>query len=150
MLTKEYLKNILSELQQVTCINEQLFEANGYDGVIEVLNNLRGIEFPCFVIEKKNSGVFQIIEGALDTYTQSLWIMGQIERDEEEKNTSQLLDEMFHLMCDVIRLIIRDDLSGVLPGVDLSHISYNKRMGGPKCRGYEINLTFNDNISLVI
>lgn len=149
MLTKQYMRTVLERIVDFTDIDHQLFCANGYDGVIAILGALRGVEFPCVVIEERDSGYFQVVEGALDRYSQSVWIMGQVARDEDQDARSEMNDSMYVLMKRIVSIIILDATDGLLPGVDLSRVSYYSRMGGPKCVGYELNISFNDNISLL-
>lgn len=84
MLTNTYLQSALFPLKEFTSKDTQILQGNGYDGVIAILENLRSVEFPCVILEAGGSGSCQLIEGPVDTFTQSLWVMGQLGRSEDE------------------------------------------------------------------
>ena len=84
MLTSSYLKTSLFSLKEFISPETQILQGNGYDGVIDILQSLRSVTFPCVILEAGGSGQVQNIEGPVDTYTQSLWVMDQLGRGEDE------------------------------------------------------------------
>lgn len=144
MLNAEYLNSALVE----TGLVAQVLEAQGMDAIVELLTNLRSVEFPVAILESRNSGTLQLVEGPLDTYTESIWIMGQFGRGESE---SALYEQMRQLSIRVLAKILDDFKSGtaVLQGWNHNRTAYMKRYGGQNARGWELVLTFNDDISLL-
>ncbi len=149
MLNKDQLKNSLAQLPEFRDnIEAQLLEGEGFDAILELVKNLRSIAFPCVVFEGRSSGSIQLVEGPVDTFTQSLWVMGQLGRSENE---ALLYDQMFALAQKVIAKLIYDRKKGIseLAEWDWRSTSYMKRYGGQNARGWEIVLTFRENISLL-
>lgn len=144
MLNAEYLNSALVE----TGLVAQVLEAQGMDAIVELLTNLRSVEFPVAILESRNAGTLQLVEGPLDTYTESIWIMGQFGRGESE---SALYEQMRQLSIRVLAKILDDFKSGttVLQGWNHNRTTYMKRYGGQNARGWELVLTFNDDISLL-
>ena len=148
MLRKEQLRDSLAQMPEFSDIDNQLLEGNGLDAILELLLQLRSVAFPCVVLEGRSSGSFQLIEGPVDTFTQSLWVMGQLSRGEEE---AELYNQMFLLAKKVLAKLLQDKKSGIaeLKEWDIRQTSYMKRYGGQNARGWEIVLTFRENTSLL-
>ena len=149
MLRKEYLVSAL--VSSVDGINEgaQILEASGLDAILELVTTLRTVAFPAVVLESRSSGTIQLIEGPVDTYTESLWVMGQLGRGESE---ADLYRSMMELARRILAKLLADAKTGTHPeleGWDWSRTSYMKRYGAQNARGWEIVLTFKDNFSLV-
>lgn len=146
MITSEYLKRVLPELHEFEGLEmcNAVHEAEGYDGVVALLENLRTGQFPCVVIEDRSIGNISIDSGPLDSYSIPLWIMVQ----DYSLEPSKLFQEAFEIGKKILKLLIRDaEKEDILAGFDYSRIAYNKRTG-PDCYGYEFLLTFRDNIDL--
>lgn len=144
MLNINQLSKILTELDEFNS-QTQILEGDGYDAVIDLLSNLRGVEFPAAVLESRSSGVINLVEGPVDNYSQSVWIMGQLGRNESE---AELYASMFNLAKKVIGKFLDHNQDDELREWDYSRISYMKRYGGQNARGYEILLNFKENIPL--
>lgn len=145
MLNAAYLNEALVD----TGLVAQVLEAQGLDAIVELLTNLRSVEFPVAILESRNAGTIQLVEGPLDTYTESVWIMGQLGRGESE---SVLYEQMLQLSFRVLTKILEDVKSGrhqELQGWNHNRTAYMKRHGGQNARGWEMVLTFNDDISLL-
>lgn len=147
MLNRDLINKILSDLPDISDAGRQVLEGDGYDAVIDILKSLRSLSFPVVILESRSSGTIDIIDGTLDTYTQSLWVMGQLGRNDDE---AALYRNMFALCKKIITLMLAAKSSGKseLQEWNHNHISYMKRYGGPNSRGYELVFTFQDNISL--
>ena len=76
MLNRDLINKILSDLPDISDAGRQVLEGDGYDAVIDILKSLRSLSFPVVILESRSSGTIDIIDGTLDTYTQSLWVMG--------------------------------------------------------------------------
>ena len=149
MLSRNYLADAL--VGNVTGITDpaQILEANGLDAILELVTTLRTVSFPAVVLESRSGGSIQLVEGPLDTYTESIWVMGQLGRGEDE---ADLYREMMTMTRRVLAKLLADAKTGTHPeleGWDWSRTTYSKRYGGQNARGWEIVLTFKDNISLV-
>lgn len=149
MLTSNYIKASLGALKDFSNPDAQILEGNGYDGVIDILQNMRGIAYPCIILEAGGSGTVQLVEGPVDTYTQSLWVMGQLGRGEDE---AALFSQMKELTRKVAAKLLADCRMNVpeVQGIEWSRFSYMQRYGGPNARGYELMLTFKENFSLLL
>ena len=151
MLTSNYLLSSLSSLKDFVSPNSQILQGNGYDGVIDILQNMRGVVYPCVILEAGGSGSMQVIEGPVDTYTQSIWVMGVLGRG--EANEDALFKDMKALAMKVFAKLLMDKREGGHPEVEeLDHqrFTYMQRWGGPNARGYELVLTFRENLSLLL
>lgn len=51
MLTNNYLLSSLSSLKDFVSPSTQILQGNGYDGVIDILQNMRGVTYPCVILE---------------------------------------------------------------------------------------------------
>lgn len=148
MLTKEFLIDALvgqvSEIQN----EEQVVEGDGMDAILDLLMNMRTVQFPAVVLESRSSGSIQLVEGPVDTYTESLWVMEQLGRSESE---AEIYQEARMLALSVLQRLLDEYKKGEpqLMGWDFGRILYMKRAGGQNARGWEIVLTFQDNISLL-
>lgn len=144
MLTKEILSNILSS-EGVTEIQSdaQIIEAEGLDAIMELLMNLRGLDDgPCLVLEGRSNGSIQLIDGPVDTYTESIWVMERVGRGETE---SEVYARTFTLMKKILRaLVAKVNLQQGMEGWRWQRTTYMKRYGGPDARGWEMVLTFMD------
>lgn len=150
MLTGKYIRPLLGKLKAFQNPDTQILEGNGYDGVLDILKSSRSIEYPCAILESGDSGSLQVIEGPVDTYTQSLWIMDRLGREEDEAAIYAKAKKLTRL---VIALILQEGLAKGVPeaaGITWQNVSYMKRYGGPDARGYEIIFTFKENISLLV
>lgn len=152
MITVNYLKELLVELEEFrdpSAIDNQIKTGDGFDEITAILESIRSIVFPCVVIEDKSGGSFSIEDGPVDTYTIALWVMLQQTREEENDN-SEIFREAFSLMKRIASLLIREQEKGTPPvaSLDITRMPYNKRLGGPNCLGYELMLTFRENIEL--
>ena len=149
MLTSNYLLSSLSSLREFTSPDQQILQGNGYDGVIDILQNMRSVVYPCVILEAGGSGTVADVEGPVDTFTQSLWVMGQLGRGEDE---AALFASMKTLAMKIVAKLMMDITTGVpeVEGLDYQRFSYMQRYGGPNARGYELVLTFRQNFSLVL
>lgn len=150
MLKKNYIdRAIVGVIEGFTNAETQVLEANGLDAILELLTNLRSITFPLVILEDRSSGIIQMIEGPLDTFTQSIWIMGQFGRGESE---AAVYDETRNLAVLILSRFRQMAVNGepALQGWDWSRTQYLKRYGGPNARGWELVLTFKENISLLM
>lgn len=147
MLTSSYLITSLSLLREFTSPDQQILQGNGYDGVIDILQNMRSVIYPCVILECGSSGTVADVEGPVDTFTQSLWVMGQLGRGEDE---AALFLSMKQLAMKIVAKLMLDMSAGNanVQGLDYQRFSYMQRYGGPNARGYELVLTFRQNFSL--
>ncbi len=148
MLSRNYLSDTLVGSVQGLLNDEQVLEAEGMDAILELLMNLRTVEFPAVVLETRSSGTLQLVEGPLDTYTESIWVMDVLGRGESE---AELYRRTRMLTIDILRKLLDDYKKGepMLEGWDYGRILYMKRIGGQNARGWEVVLTFQDNTSLL-
>lgn len=146
MLSIEYLKPTLSPLKEFVSLDSQILQGNGYDGVIDILQNMRSITFPCVILETGSSGSVQNVEGPVDTYTQSLWVMGQLGRGEDEAALYSAMKKL--AMKIVARFLLDLTEAPELEGFDYQRFTYMQRWGGNNARGWELMLTFRQNFSL--
>ena len=114
MLTNNYLLSSLSSLKDFVSPSTQILQGNGYDGVIDILQNMRGVTYPCVILESGGSGSVQVVEGPVDTYTQSLWVMGNLGRGEDE---DALFRAMKALTMKVFAKLLQDRREGTHPEV---------------------------------
>lgn len=149
MLTNSFLLSSLSSLREFISPDCQILQGNGYDGVIDILQNLRSVVYPCVILEAGGSGTVADVEGPVDTFTQSLWVMGQLGRGEDE---AALFSQMKSLAMKVVAKLMVDMAAGApeVQGLDYQRFSYMQRYGGPNARGYELVLTFRQNFSLLL
>jgi hypothetical protein len=148
MLSRRYLSETLVGNVQGLLNDEQIIEAEGMDAILELLMNLRTVEFPAIILETRSTGTLQLVEGPVDTYTESIWVMDILGRGENE---AELYRRTRKLAIDILRKLLDDYKRGeaMLEGWDCGRILYMKRAGGQNARGWEIVLTFQDNISLL-
>lgn len=149
MLTTDYLRRTLTGLKEFRDADTQILQGNGFDGVIALLDDLRSVEFPCVVLEAGASGTVQVIEGPVDTFTQSVWVMGQLGRAEDE---AELYAEMRILARKVAARLLEDFASRVpeVAGLQWQRYSYMQRWGGQNARGYELVFTFAEDFPLLL
>jgi len=146
MLTTNYLKSSLSSLREFVSPDSQILQGNGYDGVIDILQNMRSVIYPCVILEAGSSGTVMNVEGPVDTFTQSLWVMGQLGRGEDE---AELFASMKRLAMKIFsRLLMDIGTAPQVEGLDFQRFTYMQRWGGPNARGYEMMLTFRQNFAL--
>lgn len=145
MVTSDYLISILPEMEefrsQDPATHVQI--AEGYDGVIALLENIRTANFPCLIIEDRSMGNIAIDAGPLDTYSIPIWVMVQ----NSEMGVSEQYNKAFDLIKKLLKILIRDADNGTLEGFDYTRIPYNKR-SAVDSYGYEILLTFRVDIDL--
>ncbi len=128
----------------------QLFEAQGLDTILELLTNLRSVEFPAAILEGRSNGIISLDNDVpLDSFTQSVWIMGQFGREESESN---LYAETHALALRFMAKLIDMAKNGepALEGWDWRRTQYLKRYGGQNARGWELVLAFTENTSLLM
>ena len=155
MLTREYVTDLIHghvagfPALEAGEVSSQVIEAEGLDAILELLRNLRTVSFPCVVLEGRSSGSLQLVEGPLDTYTESLWVMCQFGREESE---AACYDAAFRIMVAILKHLIADSAHcpAALVGWDWTRTNYMKRYGGQNARGWEMVLTFRENVSLLI
>lgn len=148
MLTNSFLKRVLGQLVYFPDPENQILEGNGYDGILDILNGSRSIEWPCVILESGGSGTFQVVEGPVDTFTQSVWVMDRLGRSESEAEIFQKMKELSRM---VAALLLEEGLYKGSPeaaGIQWQQVSYMQRYGGPDARGYELIFTFKEDISL--
>ena len=51
MLTSNYLLSSFSSLKGFDSPADQILQGNGYDGIIDILENMRGVVYPCVILE---------------------------------------------------------------------------------------------------
>lgn len=143
MITSDYLKQVLPEITEFKdCeIDSHVLLAQGYDGVIAILDNIRTTGFPCVIIEDRSMGNIDIDSGPLDSYSIPLWVMVQ----DATKEPSELFTLAYELVKKLLKILIRD--ADYLNGFDYSRISYFKRFATDSA-GYEILLQFREDIDL--
>lgn len=148
MLTKEFLIDALVGQVPEIQNEEQVVEGDGMDAILDLLMNMRTVQFPAVVLESRSSGSIQLVEGPVDTYTESLWVMEQLGRSESE---AEIYQEARMLALSVLRRLLDEYKKGEpqLMGWDSGRILYMKRAGGQNARGWEVVLTFHDNFSLL-
>lgn len=144
MLDTDYLRKALAALPEFRDTSLQVHASDGYDGVVSILANIRGTAFPCTVLEDRSSGELGCRPGGVDTYSLVLWVMDMKGRDEQE---SAVYARTFSLAKRIVRLLVHDSREH-FPGLDITSVPYNRRQGGPGCYGYELVLTFFDDIDL--
>jgi len=151
------VSDLTSILQPIKELQGQghILEGNGYDRIMAILKSLRGTTFPCVILEARAGGQVDMIGGGpIDSCTQSLWVMVQLGRDEDEVAAFEQAWELAKkilarfIQCDPISSLDTKDKMEVLRSWDYNRISYMQRYGGPTCRGYEVVLTFRDYVSL--
>ena len=148
MLTNSFLRRILGQLVSFPDPENQILEGNGYDGIQDILNGSRSIEWPCVILESGGSGTFQVVEGAVDTYTQSVWVMDRLGRTESEAEVYRKTKE---LSRQVAAMLLAEGLGKGTPeaaDIQWQQVTYMQRYGGPDARGYELIFTFKENISM--
>jgi len=145
MVTSDYLISILPEMEEFRSPDpaSHVQIAEGYDGVIALLDNIRTSSFPCLIIEDRSIGNIVIDPGSLDTYSIPLWVMVQ----STGESVTEQYKKAFELLKKLLKILIRDADNGTLEGLDYSRIPYNKR-SAVDSYGYEILLTFNVDIDL--
>ena len=146
MLTSSYLKTSLFSLKEFISPETQILQGNGYDGVIDILQSLRSVTFPCVILEAGGSGQVQNIEGPVDTYTQSLWVMDQLGRGEDEAAVYASMKKL--AMKIFSRLLLDIGKAPEVDGLDFQRFTYMQRWGGQNARGYELMLTYRQNFPL--
>ncbi len=149
MLSRNLLIDIL--VGHVTGIADpnQIREADGLDAILELVAQLRAVVFPSVILESRSSGSIQLVEGPLDTCTESIWVMDQLGRGEDEADLYRSTHATAVLILKALLAAANDGQHPELAGWDWSRISYMKRYGGQNARGWELVLTFKENISLV-
>ncbi len=145
MINLEYLKSVLPELEEFReDIDQRVFEGEGYDGVIAILDNIRGISLPAVIIEDRSIGNIRIDSGPVDSFSLPVWVM--VGKDRDNNYVSAAYNSAFELGKKILKLFIRDaDTS--LQGLDFSNIQYSKREA-TDCYGYEFLITFRCDIDL--
>ena len=147
MLNKDYLqRTLVGALAELTNADTQILEADGLDAILELLKTLRSVEFPAVILEGRSSGTIQLVEGPLDTFTQSVWVMGQLGRGEDEAALYSAMKKL--AMKIVARFLLDLTEAPELEGFDYQRFTYMQRWGGNNARGWELMLTFRQNFSL--
>ena len=97
------------------------------------------------MIEDRTIGNISIDSGPVDSYSIPLWVMVS---NHSSKSKTEIFKIAYALTLKVLKLLMRDvDSVTDLSGWDYQRISYSKR-SGPDCSGYEILMTYRDNIDL--
>ncbi len=146
MLTRDDLSRILvGEVAGVA--DDQVIEAEGYDAIQEMLTTMRSISFPSIILEDQSSGVVQVVEGPLDTFTQSFWVMDRVARSETK---SSIVRSMKELGKQILARLLKAKIEGEACLQDWEHIrtTYMRRDGGQNAAGWEMVLTFKENFTL--
>lgn len=148
MLSKNLISNaLIGVVPGFTSADTQVLEAQSLDTILELLTNLRTVEFPCAILEGRSNGAIQLVEGPVDFFTQSVWIMGQFGRGEDESAVYTATYALAtHFLAKLIAM--RNAGEAALEGWDWRRTQYMKRFGGQNARGWEIVLSFTENISL--
>lgn len=148
MLSRNHLCELLTSSLKEFENKDQFLDGYGFDAIISMITSLRTVDFPCVILEGRSTGTMQLVEGPVDSYSQSIWIMDQMGRNEDE---TALYDKMYALMIEVIKVLIAARKAGdaELEGWNWKRLTYMKRFGGQNARGYELVISFEDNISLV-
>lgn len=151
MLTKTLISNALvGVVSGFSNPATQVHEAQGLDTILELLTNLRSIEFPCAILEGRANGYISMDNDVpLDSFTESVWIMGLLGRDESE---SELYAQTHAMALLFIKKLIDMAKEGepALEGWDWRRTQYLKRYGGQNARGWELVLSFTENTSLLM
>lgn len=145
MISLNYLKQVLPTLAEFKeDIDSKVFEGEGYDGVIAILENIRGITLPAVIIEDRAMGNIRIDSGPVDSYSLPVWVM--VEKNRDNNSVSGAYASAFELGKKILKLFIRDANTS-LQGIDFSNIQYSKREA-TDCYGYEFLITFRCDIDL--
>lgn len=150
MLSKTLISNaLIGVVPGFSDAGTQILEAQGLDSILELLTNLRTVEFPCGILEGRSNGAIQLVEGPVDFFTQSVWIMGRFGRDESE---AQLYSDTYQLAILFLAKLLDMAKNGepALEGWNWRRTQYLKRYGGQNARGWELVLVFEENISLLL
>lgn len=143
-MLKSYLNNVLPEIPDFKNIDTQLLSADGYDAVFALLQNLRVTDYPCVILEDPVSGSFGCFPGGSDEYTQSLWVMVQLNRNE---TPSEGYERARQYAMQIMQLFTRDYDTQWYGILDLTNIPYNKRSGAGSV-GYELLLYMHTDINI--
>ena len=150
MLSKNLISSaLINVVPGFSNVDTQVLEAQSLDTILELLTNLRSVEFPCAILEGRSNGAIQLVEGPVDFFTQSVWIMGQFGRGEDE---SDVYADTHALALRLLAKLsqMRNAGEPALEGWDWRRTQYMKRYGGQNARGWEIVLSFTENISLLM
>lgn len=148
MLSKDHLCELLTSSLDEFKGKEQFLDGYGFDAIISMITSLRTVDFPCVILEGRSTGTVQLVEGPVDSYSQSIWVMDQMGRGEDE---TAIYNKMYALMIKIIKALIAARKAGdaELKEWNWRRMTYMKRYGGQNARGYELVISFEDNISLV-
>lgn len=145
MINLDFLKRVLPELEEFRDdIDSRVFEGEGYDGVIAILDNIRGISLPAVILEDRSIGNIRIDSGPVDSFSLPVWVM--VAKDRDNNSVSAAYASAFELGKKILKLFIRD-ANSALQGLDFSNIQYSKREA-TDCYGYEFLITFRCDIDL--
>lgn len=151
MLSKNLISSaLINVVPGFSNADTQVLEAQSLDTILELLTNLRSVEFPCAILEGRSNGIISLDNDVpLDSFTQSVWIMGQFGREESE---SDLYAETHALALRFMAKLIDMAKNGepALEGWDWRRTQYLKRYGGQNARGWELVLAFTENTSLLM
>lgn len=151
MLSKNLISSaLINVVPGFSNVDTQVLEAQSLDTILELLTNLRSVEFPCAILEGRSNGIISLDNDVpLDSFTQSVWIMGQFGREESE---SDLYAETHALALRFMAKLIDMAKNGepALEGWDWRRTQYLKRYGGQNARGWELVLAFTENTSLLM
>lgn len=154
MLTKEYISELIRQIPGFETtemdIDRKVLAVSGYDAAMTLLEGGRSVDYPALILEEKNSGILVVEYGGIDSFTQSFWVMVQIdERGGFDKYKASV--RAFSLLKEVLRLLLRDKQAGVPESYSLetSSLPYFVR-NTALAAGYELMLTFNENINLTV
>lgn len=146
MLTRDDLSRILAGYV-VGVTDGQVIEAEGYDAILELLTSMRSLSFPSIILEDQSSGVVQVVEGPLDTFTQSIWVMERVARSETQSSIARAMKE---LAKQILARLLEAKVCGeaCLRDWDHTRTTYMRRDGGQTAAGWEMVITFKENFTL--
>ena len=151
MLSRNLLVKLLRDLPWISDPDNQILEAQGFDTITALLTSFNRVKFPVVILEDRSSGSVQLVEGPVDFFTQSIWIMEQLGG---EDNESEIYRHAFHLgQRHILPILLNARSHGMcreLNRWDFRRVSYMKRWGGPNARGWEFVLSFSEDFSLLL
>ncbi|MBO6168500.1 MAG: hypothetical protein J6O51_00860 [Bacteroidales bacterium] len=147
MLTTRYLADLLArKLPEFADPESQILEAQGLDAIMALLSSFNSVRYPAVILEGRSSGNIQVVEGPVDSHTESIWVLLQLGNEDEE---ARIYEEAFQLGKRILIHLLQDKSDPHLRGWDHRRISYMKRYGGPNARGWEFVLSFAEDTSLL-
>ena len=150
MLSTRYLADLLAgRLPEIADPDAQIIESQGLDTITALLSSFNSARYPVVILEGRSSGSIRMVEGPVDFHTESIWVMEQLGREDDE---ARIYEDAFRLARRILALLLHDSASGEhceLDGWDYRRTSYMKRYGGPNARGWELVLSFAEDFPLL-